>query len=80
MKFPQVTRAPEGLTSYARVRRARPVQTAITIIEAVLSLVGVIALILAVRFGSFAKAGSAVDQAIGCGLGCLKTLVSHLHH
>ncbi|MBW8879973.1 MAG: hypothetical protein JF615_00730 [Asticcacaulis sp.] len=79
MKFPQVTRAPEGLTSYAKVKRARPVQTLITILEAVLSLVGVVVIILAVRFGSFAKAGTAVDQAFGCAIRCVHQLISHVH-
>ncbi len=80
MKFLQITRAPEGLTSYAKVKRARPVQTAITIVEALLSLMGVIVLILTVRYGSFAKAGTVLDQAIGCAVGFAKSLISHLHH
>lgn len=79
MKFPQVTRAPEGLTSYAKVKRVRPVQTLITILEAVLSLIGVVVLILVVRFGSFGKAGAAIDGGLGWVVGCVAQLISHLH-
>lgn len=79
MKFLQIARAPEGLTSYAKVKRIRPVQTAITIIEAILSLAGVAVLILAVRYGSFAKAGAVIDHGFGCVVGCVHQLISHLH-
>ncbi|ESQ86804.1 hypothetical protein ABAC460_22395 [Asticcacaulis sp. AC460] len=75
MKFPQITRAPEGLTSYAKVKRARPVQTLITVVEALLSLVGVAVLILWAWQGSFAEAGALVDKVIACGWGWVTGLL-----
>lgn len=66
MKFSSPVRAPEGLNSYAKVNRVRPVQTAINVIEALLSLLGVVVLILLIRYHSFEKAGLVLDQAIGC--------------
>ncbi|HWU49252.1 MAG TPA: hypothetical protein VN042_05205 [Asticcacaulis sp.] len=70
MKFPAPARAPEGpsagLTSYARRPRIRPVQIAINIFEALLGLLGVVVIILALRYGSFEKAGAALDGAFGC--------------
>ncbi|ESQ74949.1 hypothetical protein [Asticcacaulis sp. AC402] len=66
MKFLQIARAPEGLTSYAKVKRARPVHSLITVVEALLSLIGVAVLILWAWQGSFAKAGALVDKSIAC--------------
>jgi hypothetical protein len=66
MKFPGPVHAPEGLNSYAKVNRVRPVQTAINIVEALLSLLGVVVLILVIRYHSFEKAGLVIDQALGC--------------
>lgn len=66
MKFSSPVRAPEGLNSYAKVNRVRPVHTAITVIEALLSLIGVVVLILVIRYHSFEKAGLVIDQALGC--------------
>ncbi len=66
MKFSSPVRAPEGLSSYAKVNRVRPLHTTITVIEALLSLIGVVVLILAIRYHSFEKAGLILDQALGC--------------
>ncbi|EGF92165.1 hypothetical protein ABI_05980 [Asticcacaulis biprosthecium C19] len=75
MKFLQITRAPEGLTSYAKVNRARPVQTLITVVEALLSLVGVAVLILWAWQGSFGEAGAMVDKSIACAWGWAAGLI-----
>ena len=77
MKFPGPVHAAEGLTSYARVSRVRPVHTLITIVEALLSLTGVVLVILFVRYGSFEKAGHVLDASIGCVVTGVQTLVSH---
>lgn len=66
MKFSSPVRAPEGLSSYAKVNRVRPLHTAITVIEALLGLLGVIVLVLVIRYHSFEKAGLVLDQALGC--------------
>lgn len=66
MKFSSPVRAPEGLNSYAKVNRIRPVHLIINLVEALLSLLGVIVLILLIRYGSFEKAGAAIDHTIGC--------------
>jgi len=79
MKFPQVTRAPEGLTTYARVKRVRPTLVLINVFEGLLALLGVVMLILLVRYHSFEKAGLAIDQAIGCVVRCAHTLLPHGH-
>ena len=69
MKFSEPLRAADGhgsgLTSYAKVTRVRPFQILINVIEAVLSLLGVVVLILLFRFGSFEKAGLVLDQSVG---------------
>ncbi len=77
MKFSSPVRAPEGLNSYAKVNRVRPVQTAINLIEALLSLVGVVVVILAIRYHSFEKAGLVIDQALGCVHMHLMKLIHH---
>jgi len=77
MKFSQPVRAAEGLTSYAKVKRVRPVHLAINIAEALLGLVGVVMLILVVRYGSFEKAGAAVDHSLGCVKTCIDKLIPH---
>lgn len=81
MKFSEPVRAAEGqnagLTSYARVTRVRPFQILINVIEALLSLLGVVVLILLFRFGSFEKAGVVLDQSIGCVTGAVIKLVPH---
>lgn len=66
MKFSEPVRAPEGLSTYARVNRVRPVHLLITVFEALLALLGVIVLVLLVRYGSFEAAGRAIDGAVGC--------------
>ncbi|HEX7799890.1 MAG TPA: hypothetical protein VF402_06045 [Asticcacaulis sp.] len=70
MKFSAPARAPEGhiagLTSYARRARVRPVQIVVNIAEALLGLLGVVVVILALRYGSFAGAGAALDSALAC--------------
>ncbi|MGZ3297835.1 MAG: hypothetical protein ACXU8U_05360 [Asticcacaulis sp.] len=64
MKFLAATYAAEGLNSYARVRRVRPMMTALNILEGLFGMIGVAAIILLIRFGSFEKAGAAVDAVI----------------
>ncbi|MDV6331543.1 hypothetical protein [Asticcacaulis sp. 201] len=64
MRFSGPVMAPEGLTSYVKVRRIQPVQILLNIIEGLFGLVGVAVLILFVWLGSFEKAGSAVDQGV----------------
>ncbi|MBP2160065.1 MULTISPECIES: hypothetical protein [Asticcacaulis] len=66
MKFSQPVHAPEGLNTYAKVNRVRPVHMLITVFEALLALLGVIVLVLLVRYGSFEAAGRAIDGAVGC--------------
>lgn len=65
----------EGLSSYARVSRVRPFHLLITIVEGLLGLLGVVVLILLVRYGSFEKAGHAADGAIACAVTCIEKLV-----
>jgi hypothetical protein len=66
MKFLQPNHAPEGLSSYARVNRVRPGLTLLNIVEGLFGVIGVVIVILAVRYGgSFEKAGLAIDQTIG---------------
>jgi len=77
MKFPSPLRAPEGLATYAKVRRVRPVQTLINIVEALLSLLGVVILILVVRYGSFEKAGLTLDQSVGCVISAIAKFFFH---
>jgi hypothetical protein len=65
MKFLTPNHAPDGLTSYARVNRVRPGLTLLNLVEGLFGVIGVVAIILALRYGgSFEKAGLAVDQAI----------------
>lgn len=66
MKFSEPVRAPEGLNTYAKVNRVRPVHLLITVFEALLALLGVIVLVLLVRYGSFEAAGRAIDGAVCC--------------
>ncbi len=75
MKFSSPLRAPEGLSSYARAPRVRPVHLLINIFEALLALLGVVMLILLVRYGSFEKAGAAIDGGIGCVHSCLDRII-----
>ena len=79
MKFPEVTRAPEGLTSYAKVQRVRPTVMLLNVIEGLLACLGVVVLILLIRYHSFEKAGLAIDQAIGCIMQCAHNLISQVH-
>ena len=82
MKFPAPARAPEGpsagLTSYVRRPRIRPAQIAINILEALLGLLGVVMIILALRYGSFEKAGAALDGAFGCLKQGLAGVITHI--
>ncbi len=64
MKFSSPFCAPEGLTSYARASRVRPLHLAINLFEGLLALLGVVVLILLIRYGSFEKAGLAIDGSI----------------
>ena len=66
MKFLTPNHAPEGLSSYARVNRVRPGLTLLNIVEGLFGVIGVVVVILAVRYGgSFEKAGLAIDQTLG---------------
>ena len=65
----------EGLSSYARVNRVRPFHLLITVLEGLLGLLGVVVLILTVRYGSFEKAGHAMDQGISCAVTCAEKLL-----
>ena len=62
MKFLTPTHAPEGLSSYARVNRVRPGLTILSIVEGLFGIIGVVIIILAIRYGSFEKAGLTIDQ------------------
>ncbi len=65
MKFLQPNHAPDGLSSYARVNRVRPGITLLNIIEGLFGIIGVVIIILALRYGgSFEKAGLTIDQTI----------------
>ena len=81
MTFSKPVYAPDGqnagLTSYARVTRVRPFQILINVIEALLSLLGVVVLILLFRFGSFEKAGLVLDHSVGYVTNAVAKLISH---
>ncbi len=77
MKFSEPVRSAESLTSYARVKRIQWGPLILSIIEGLLGLVGVVVLILVIRYGSFEKAGLTIDQAIGCVMTCAKDLIAH---
>ena len=77
MTFSEPVRAAEGLTSYAKVRRIQWGPLILSIVEGLLGLVGVVVLILVIRYGSFEKAGLTIDQAIGCVMTCAKNLLAH---
>jgi len=77
MTFSEPVRAAEGLTSYARVRRLQWGPLLLNIVEGLLGLVGVIVLILVIRYGSFEKAGLTIDQGIACVKTCVKDLIPH---
>ena len=65
MKFLQPNHAPDGLSSYARVNRVRPGLTLLNIVEGLFGIIGVVVIILAIRYGgSFEKAGLTIDQTI----------------
>ena len=64
MKFLTPNHAPDGLSSYARVNRVRPGLTLLNIVEGLFGIIGVVMVILAVRYGSFEKAGLTIDQTI----------------
>jgi len=77
MKFSEPVRAAEGLTSYAKVKRIQWGPLILSIVEGLLGLVGVVLLILVIRYGSFEKAGLTIDQAIACVKTCALNLISH---
>ena len=68
----------EGLTTYARVKRVQPTLIFINVFEGLLAMLGVVMLILLVRYHSFEKAGLAIDQSIGCVMRWMHGLISHL--
>ena len=65
----------EGLSSYARVSRVRPLHLLITVVEGLLGLLGVVVLILFLRYGSFEKAGLCLDQALSAVAGHVEKLI-----
>jgi hypothetical protein len=77
MKFPEPVRAAEGLTSYARVKRLQWGPFLLNIVEGLFGLAGVILLILAVRYGSFEKAGQTIDQAMAGVKTGVHNLIAH---
>ena len=77
MKFSEPVRAAEGLTSYAKVKRIQWGPLLLSIVEGLLGLVGVVVLILVIRYGSFERAGLTIDQAIGCVKTCALNLIAH---
>ncbi len=77
MKFSEPVRAAEGLTSYAKVKRIQWGPLVLSIIEGLLGLVGVVVLILVIRYGSFEKAGLAIDNGIACVKTCVAGLIPH---
>jgi hypothetical protein len=77
MRFSGPVMAPEGLTSYVKVRRIQPVQTLLNIVEGLFGLVGVAVLILFVWQGSFEKAGTAVDRGVGYVKTGVEKLIAH---
>jgi len=79
MKFLQPNHAPEGLSSYARVTRVRPGLTLLNIVEGLFGIIGVVVVILALRYGgSFEKAGLAIDQTVN-GVGHAIVTVTNGH-
>ena len=68
----EAARAPEGLTSYAKAPRIRPLHLLITVLEGLFGLMGVVVLILLIRYGSFEKAGAAADGAISAVTGLVQ--------
>lgn len=67
----------EGLTTYAKVKRVQPTLIFINIFEGLMALLGVVMLILLVRYHSFEKAGLAIDQGIGFVVHWVNGLLSH---
>lgn len=79
MKFMTPNHAPDGLSSYARVNRVRPGLTLLNIIEGLFGIIGVVVVILAVRYGgSFEKAGLTIDQTVH-GVGAVVMSVTGTH-
>ena len=77
MKFSEPVRAAEGLTSYAKVKRIQWGPLILSIVEGLLGLVGVVVLILVIRYGSFEKAGLTIDQGVACLKTCIQNLIPH---
>ncbi|WP_155913438.1 hypothetical protein [Asticcacaulis sp. AC466] len=77
MRFSGPVMAPEGLTSYVKVRRIQPMQIMLNIVEGLFGLVGVAVLILFVWQGSFEKAGATVDQGVGYVKTGIEKLIPH---
>jgi|GEM_PF-1191561 len=77
MKFSEPVRAAEGLTSYARVKRLQWGPLLLNIVEGLLGLAGVVVLILAMRYGSFEKAGQTIDQTLASVKTSVHNLIAH---
>jgi hypothetical protein len=77
MKFSEPVRVAEGLTSYAKVKRIQWGPLILSIVEGLLGLVGVVVLILVIRYGSFEKAGLAIDQGIAGVKTGMAALIAH---
>ncbi len=77
MKFSEPVRAAEGLTSYARVKRVQWGPLILSIVEGLLGLVGVVVLILVIRYGSFETAGLTIDQGVAAVKTGVQGLIAH---
>lgn len=77
MKFSEPVRVAEGLTSYAKVKRIQWGPLILSIVEGLLGLVGVVVLILVIRYGSFEKAGLAIDQGVAGVKTGMAALIAH---
>jgi len=83
MRFPAPLRAPEGasqgLSSYIKRPRIRPVHVLINIAEGLLGLLGVVLIILVLHYGSFARAGGALDASVAWICKAAAGLIARIH-
>lgn len=77
MKFSEPVHTAEGLTSYVRVRGVQWGPLILSIVEGLFGLVGVVVLILVIRYGSFEKAGLTIDQGIASFKTAVQGVIPH---